>query len=460
MKALRIKIILLSILLLSTTLFANIAKIVAFKGNAIIIRENKTINIKSNSFIFKNDTIITKNHTKIQILFKDETIVSIGKNSSFKVADYLFDDKNNKYKAEFNMLQGAFRTITGKIGKYAPNKFNLKTKSASIGIRGTQIIMNLTPTLEEIFCTEGKIFIQKFDSDISSIVNAGEFVSIKPDEYLEKIIIKKIRNKDIEEINKKIIIKKNFATDNISLNVKEEETIKNNKIKKTSNNIRNKTADKVKDKDDELKQKDDIKIDEKNSIEDTKHFNDKNDDIKQKDDELKQKDDIQIDEKNTIEDSKHFNDKDDYLKQQDNIQIDEITPKSYLEEFKSLGRYKGSFNNYSYDSKNQYIKFTKDEKIKIPEDTSISMDIDFGAIQNQILNGKIETNSTSEILTFDGDINKGDSSFNIKATGSTNGSITNGSFYGSKANKIKGNIDLKSNNTDLEIKGNFDANKQ
>ncbi len=104
--------------------------------------------------------------------------------------------KNNNHKVELNMIEGTFRTITGKIGKFAPKRFNLKTKSASIGIRGTQIVMSISPNEEKIFCTEGKIFVQKLDSKISSTVNAGgEFVSFKPGETKQKIDVRKIKKR-------------------------------------------------------------------------------------------------------------------------------------------------------------------------------------------------------------------------------------------------------------------------
>lgn len=205
------KIILLTLLFLSTTLFASVAKVVAFKGEATITREGTTILLDKKSTILKYDEIKTKENTKIQLLFKDETIVSIGKNSTFKVLDYLYDEKNNNHKVELNMIEGTFRTITGKIGKFAPKRFNLKTKSASIGIRGTQIVMSISPNEEKIFCTEGKIFVQKLDSKISSTVNAGEFVSFKPGETKQKIDVRKIKKGDLKNINKNVRIQKKLS---------------------------------------------------------------------------------------------------------------------------------------------------------------------------------------------------------------------------------------------------------
>ncbi len=208
------KFILITLLLFTSSLFANVAKVVALKGDASIVRNDTTIKLDGNSIIEKQDVIITKDNTKVQLLFKDETIISIGENSSFQVNDYLYDEKNQKFEAKFDMFKGTFRTITGKIGKLAPEKFNLETKSASIGIRGTQIVMNLSKDNEQIFCTEGKILVTNLTSKESSFVNSGEFVSL--DSTNTKIDVKKIKPNDLKIINNTITIQNNLATDTIS----------------------------------------------------------------------------------------------------------------------------------------------------------------------------------------------------------------------------------------------------
>ncbi len=69
------KTILITLLFISTTAFANIAKVVAFKGEATIIREGKSLDLTKKSTILKHDSIKTKKNTKVQLLFKDNTII-------------------------------------------------------------------------------------------------------------------------------------------------------------------------------------------------------------------------------------------------------------------------------------------------------------------------------------------------------------------------------------------------
>lgn len=169
-------------LTLSTLLFAQVAKVVALKGDASVQRNNSNISLEVGSTLEKNDVIQTQDGTKLQVIFNDETIITIGKNSTFAVNDYIFDAQNKEYKAEFGLLKGTFRTITGKIGKIAPDKFKLKSKSSSIGIRGTQILSNVQISGDTIFCTEGTITITSNITGETITINAGQYVVIKKGE--------------------------------------------------------------------------------------------------------------------------------------------------------------------------------------------------------------------------------------------------------------------------------------
>ena len=191
------KIIVLLLLFLQVFLFANVAKIVAFNGNAFIIRENENIKVTNNAKLLKDDVIKTQDNTKLQLIFKDKTVVTIGKNSEFKINDYIYDEKKENYNANLGLMKGTFRTITGKIGKIAPSKFKLNSKSASIGIRGTQILSNVELNGDTIYCTEGAIEITSEFTNETILIQAGEFVQIKEG---EPIVVQEFNQEDINSV--------------------------------------------------------------------------------------------------------------------------------------------------------------------------------------------------------------------------------------------------------------------
>jgi hypothetical protein len=84
--------------------------------------------------------------------------VTIGPNSIFVFDAYKFDGKNEN-QAEMHIEHGFFRSITGQIGKLAPNRFNIKTASTTIGIRGTDFSANVSDKKEIITCHKGTISV-------------------------------------------------------------------------------------------------------------------------------------------------------------------------------------------------------------------------------------------------------------------------------------------------------------
>jgi hypothetical protein len=142
--------------ILTNFLFANIGQITALVGDVKISRDSKTILAKLGEKLEKNDVINSAKASKAQVTLNDNTIITIGQNSTLNIFDYAYDvNKPKDSKASFGFMKGSFKSITGKIGKINKERFKLKTKSASIGIRGTTIIGNQ----QVIVCTDGAISV-------------------------------------------------------------------------------------------------------------------------------------------------------------------------------------------------------------------------------------------------------------------------------------------------------------
>ncbi|MEM5557471.1 FecR family protein [Aliarcobacter cryaerophilus] len=159
-------------LLFVSTLFANIGTVSLLEGEAFVKRGEETLRLNISDSISNNDFIETKTNSKVKITFIDNTIITIGKESSLKIEDYFFDSNNkNSAKTELSVSKGAFHAITGQIGKVNPDKFKLKTKNATIGIRGTEIYGDQN----RVFCTQGAIFVLSFGE--TREVSQGFFVN-------------------------------------------------------------------------------------------------------------------------------------------------------------------------------------------------------------------------------------------------------------------------------------------
>ncbi len=149
--------IIISLFILSAMLFANIGSVTLLRGEATIKRGGSVLDVKLGNDVNSGDKIDTYAKSKMQIILKDDTIITLGSNT-----EYIFDSYNNKSDphAHMTLRRGFLKTISGKIGKIAPSRFNLKTKSATIGIRGTGWKTYIGANVENIVCFNGAIIIK------------------------------------------------------------------------------------------------------------------------------------------------------------------------------------------------------------------------------------------------------------------------------------------------------------
>jgi hypothetical protein len=163
---------LLLFIFLSLNALASIGNIMALKGSADVHRNsNEMLHAQPGMTIEKGDKIVTQSKTRVQIILKDDTIITIGSNSSFQFDKFFFDG-TKKSTLSMHMNRGFFRSVTGKIGKIAPERFKVKTSSATIGIRGTDFSVRLQNTIERFRCYSGGIRITF--GNTTRDINAGE----------------------------------------------------------------------------------------------------------------------------------------------------------------------------------------------------------------------------------------------------------------------------------------------
>jgi len=126
------------ILLSSILMLADIGKLISVKGDVTINRMGEIIRAKKDSTLQVKDIIISKKQSRAMIEFNDKTLITLGQNSKITLENYVYDTKTpQNSRLEFKFGKGIFRTISGKIGKINYNYFKLKTKTTSIGIRGS-----------------------------------------------------------------------------------------------------------------------------------------------------------------------------------------------------------------------------------------------------------------------------------------------------------------------------------
>ena len=134
--------LLVSVLLLVATLvYAGQAATVTHVSGPLVARkgDGSTKAISIGSKIEEGDTVVTEKRTYARLKFNDGSEVTLKPNSQFKIDKYSYDQTKPKDdSASFNLIKGGLRTVTGQVGKRGnPDSYQMKTPTATIGIRGT-----------------------------------------------------------------------------------------------------------------------------------------------------------------------------------------------------------------------------------------------------------------------------------------------------------------------------------
>ena len=111
--------------------------------------------LATNDVVFAHDTIMTGAGAKIQILLKDDTTLSQGENSEMTIDEFVFSENAPEDSGcLLKLVTGVFRVITGKITKLNPDRFRVRTRMATIGIRGCTVGIRISEFGEHVYVVE------------------------------------------------------------------------------------------------------------------------------------------------------------------------------------------------------------------------------------------------------------------------------------------------------------------
>lgn len=98
--------------------------------------EKQLRRLKAGDGVYLNEMIATGTKGKAQLIFKDETALTIGPRTEVTLTTFVYDPNPNKGKVVVSVVKGVFRFISGSLPKKA---YKIKTPMATMGIRGTII---------------------------------------------------------------------------------------------------------------------------------------------------------------------------------------------------------------------------------------------------------------------------------------------------------------------------------
>lgn len=102
---------------------------------------------KFNQPVFEGDVVETSTDGKVRVAFKDQNVLNVAPDSRVTIETQQSDAKVGRRKTLLSLMYGKIRTKVNKNNTYdgASNTFQVRTKSAVAGVRGTDFVTSFTP---------------------------------------------------------------------------------------------------------------------------------------------------------------------------------------------------------------------------------------------------------------------------------------------------------------------------
>jgi hypothetical protein len=165
------------------------AKIVSSRGvvNAVDSTGQRRRLVDGGS-IYPGDLVETSPATQAVLAFRDDTRVTLGATTRFRVDNFVYDQQNaGEGRFLASVLKGSVRALTGLIAKANNRNVGFNTATATIGIRGTGVDINCQSKDGSDSCEDltlwtwlGSIAVNQQGQTALSVLQAGQGLFITP----------------------------------------------------------------------------------------------------------------------------------------------------------------------------------------------------------------------------------------------------------------------------------------
>ena len=136
------KIVFFVILLFASTASASNNSFVGIIGAAIgEVKNQKDEKLANGSKIFFGDTIISNSKSNAQILFLDQTVLTLGEETELTIDEFVYDPDSQDGSFVSTVKTGTVKFITGQISKKNPDNLEVKVPAGTLGARSTEFVV-------------------------------------------------------------------------------------------------------------------------------------------------------------------------------------------------------------------------------------------------------------------------------------------------------------------------------
>jgi hypothetical protein len=140
------------------------------------VRGGSARTLAAGGAVFSNERVRTGEASTAQLLFLDETSLSLGPKSEVTLDSFIYNPNRGTGNVVVSATQGAFRFVTG---VQNPTNYTVRTPVASIGIRGTVIDLLVRGSEVIVILVEGECRIRAVNGEVMTLSKPGSFAVVR-----------------------------------------------------------------------------------------------------------------------------------------------------------------------------------------------------------------------------------------------------------------------------------------
>jgi len=110
--------------------------------------------VKSGMDMLLGDRVNSAAASRMQVLLLDETVFTIGPDSDLVIDEFVYDPSSQAGRLTANFTKGVLRYVSGKVAATNPTAVTIRSRDATIGVRGTALFI-----MDDPESTDGAQFI-------------------------------------------------------------------------------------------------------------------------------------------------------------------------------------------------------------------------------------------------------------------------------------------------------------
>jgi len=128
----------------TVSLANDVGQIKVMAGTVHLEREGKRFPAQVGMAVRQSDSLITGVDGTAGVTFTDNSLLSVGPNSTLAIDRYAFDSTTHAGQFDASLKKGSLAVVSGKIVKQSPGAMRVHTPTSIMGVRGTEFAVKVS----------------------------------------------------------------------------------------------------------------------------------------------------------------------------------------------------------------------------------------------------------------------------------------------------------------------------